>query len=132
MVHLVFAFLLRFALPESLSSESRAHLKKKVYDARDAARERAAAEREWEHAGDGDEPVAGNSGFSRLSTPMRKYRTSRRAVGWTRRTFRSTFSFLEPLEIFIPRRDENGRLDYNLFLIACLQGTASVMMVSHL
>ncbi|BEJ15357.1 hypothetical protein CspHIS471_0411240 [Cutaneotrichosporon sp. HIS471] len=128
-VHALWVVLIRFLLPESLSSDSRAILKQRAKAAAAAARERDAAERAWEIDGDDqDQPHESESSFARLAGGVRGSRKARRTMGFTRRIGRRAILPLKPLGIFWPQRGEDGRRKYNLLLIAILNFIMANMM----
>lgn len=153
-IHVIFMMLILFVLPESLSSESRQILKKNAEVARENARLKDAADREWEStpvkavravANERDPLLQGDSAFSRISgSDVNHSRRRKRLVGTARRILRRTFAFLQPLSVFAPRETEDGGKDWNLtkvgagmFLIGCLmvctlqvRTTASVLTAS--
>lgn len=129
-VHFVFTILLRFVLPESLSSDSRAMLAKRAKAASQAKKDRDVAERAWEADGDEETPVRGDSGFSRIATPIRGSRVGRRAVGEVRRMARRAVTPLQPLAVFIPQKLPGGGRNYNLLLLAIVNFIIAQMMVS--
>lgn len=126
-VHALWVILIRFLLPESLSSDSRDILKKRAKAAKAAARERDAAERAWELEGDST-PHEGDSSFSRLAAPVRGSRTGRRAVGFALRVGRRAILPLRPLGVFWPQRGEDGHKNYNLLLMGVLHFIIANMM----
>ncbi|BEI84547.1 hypothetical protein CcaverHIS002_0411510 [Cutaneotrichosporon cavernicola] len=128
-VHAMWVVLIRFLLPESLSSDSRAILKQRAKAAAAAARERDAAERAWEFDGDDqDQPHESESSFARLAGGVRGSRNARRTMGFARRIGRRAILPLKPLGIFWPQRGEDGRREYNLILIAILNFIMANMM----
>lgn len=128
-IHTLFVLLIRFVLPESLSSDSRKILDKRAKAAKQAAKERDAAERAWEV--DGDDEAAGDSGFSsRIATPMRGSRAGRRVLGEMRRMARRAVLPLQPLSVFVPHRNALGVRNYNLLLLGVLSFIMAQMMVS--
>ncbi|CAK9787407.1 unnamed protein product [Cutaneotrichosporon oleaginosum] len=126
-VHALWVVLIRFLLPESLSSDSRDILRKRAKVASAAQRERDAVERAWEHDGDGV-PNDGDSSFSRIAAPVRGNRTARRAMGFARRIGRRAVLPLQPLGVFWPQKDEDGRRNYNLLLMGVLNFVIANMM----
>lgn len=121
-VHLVGAILVRFMLPESLSSESRAMLAKRAKAATQRRREREEAEIAWERDAD-----AGESGWSISGVPSTP--GGRRAIGATKRFARKGIVVLRPLGVFKPRRGPDGRMDYKLTLIGVATFLCSLLMV---
>ena len=124
-MHTVFSLLIRFLLPESLSSESRAMLAKRAAAAAKRRREREeaeiAAEREYDDA-------AGESGWSLASVTATPRRGGRRAVGASRRFARRGIVFLRPLSIFKPRKRADGTWDANLFFLGIAAFHMSLLM----
>ncbi|GMK56859.1 hypothetical protein CspeluHIS016_0306990 [Cutaneotrichosporon spelunceum] len=128
-VHALWVVLIRFLLPESLSSESRAILKQRSKVAAAEAREREAAERAWEQDGDGDdEPRVSESSFSRIAGGVRGSRSARQTMGLARRIGRRALLPLRPLGIFWPQKGEDGHTDYNLLLVAILHFVIANLM----
>ena len=142
-IHVIFMMLILFVLPESLSSESRQILQKNAEAARENARLKDAADREWEsmpvaavraaahanaNATERDPLLQNDSTFSRISgTGVNHSRRRKKIVGNARRILRRMFAFLQPLSVFAPRETEDGGKDWNLtkvgagmFLIGCL------------
>ncbi|KAL1410824.1 hypothetical protein Q8F55_001767 [Vanrija albida] len=139
--HLVSTLLIRFLLPESLSSEARAVLTKRAAAAREAARQAEAAQRRWEDYGDDSDEedvrdaAAADSSWSRISATPRRTRTARRAVGTFRRAFARVFGFLRPLSVFLPSENDDGSTNLNLtfmgvfvFFTSMLIGVMQVKM----
>lgn len=133
--------LIRFLLPESLSSEARAVLTKRAAAAREAARQAEAAQRRWEDLGDDSDEedardaAAADSSWSRISATPRRTRTARRAVGAFRRAFVRVFGFLRPLSVFLPSENDDGTTNWNLtfmgvfvFFTSMLIGVMQVKM----
>lgn len=137
-VHIIATLLLRFLLPESLSTEARGVLQKRAKAASEAAREREAAERDWEESGyarialvDAADPQAdpGASSLSRLSEMAVRTRVSRRMLGNLRRLGRRAFVVVRPLAVFVPT-ERDGRKDYNLMLMGMTYFLMTFMIVS--
>lgn len=138
-VHLTFMSLMFFLLPESLSSEARVILTKNAQLAKERARRRDQAEREWENETPANEPtdplmpnpmpIGGDSGWSRLSHAGHSKRR-KRLVGNLTRLLRSVRAPLQPLAIFLPRERDDGTKDYNLTAAGCAIFCASMLYVS--
>lgn len=134
-VHLTFMSLMFFLLPESLSSEARVILTKNAQLAKERARRRDQAEREWENETPASEPadphmpIGGDSGWSRLSHAGHSKRR-KRLVGNLTRLLRSARAPLQPLAIFLPRERDDGTKDYNLTAAGCAIFCASMLYVS--
>ena len=116
-VHAVWIVLILTVLPESLSSQARAHLAKKATESAEAAKRKEDLEREWEAEDPSDEP--NESAFSQRTTATHS-RRRKRLSGNFRRLVKRTFHFLEPLTIFVPKERDDGKsgLDWNLTLVA--------------
>jgi hypothetical protein len=127
-VHFLWVILIRFLLPESLSSDSRDILKKRAKAAKAAAAERDAAERAWEVDGDDTPTAEGDSSFSRLAGGVRGSRSARRVAGFVRRIGRRATLPLRPLSVFWPHKDDQGRRNYNLLLMGILNFIIANMM----
>ncbi|RSH91465.1 hypothetical protein EHS25_009764 [Saitozyma podzolica] len=131
-VHLTFMSLMFFLLPESLSSEARVILTKNAQLAKERARRRDQAEREWENETPASEPadphmpIGGDSGWSRLSHAGHSKRR-KRLVGNLTRLLRSARAPLQPLAIFLPRERDDGTKDYNLTAAGCAIFCASML-----
>jgi hypothetical protein len=127
--------LMFFLLPESLSSEARVILTKNAQLAKERARRRDQAEREWENETPANEPtdplmpIGGDSGWSRLSHAGHSKRR-KRLVGNLTRLLRSARAPLQPLAIFLPRERDDGTKDYNLTAAGCAIFCASMLYVS--
>lgn len=128
-VHALWIVLLLTLLPESLSTQARAHLAKKAAATAEAAKRKEALEREWEAEDPIDEP--NESGFSQGGSATHS-RRRKRFVGNTRRLARRAFHFLEPLTIFIPKERDDGKsgLDWNLTWVAFAIFCAAMNYVS--
>ncbi|WVO17128.1 hypothetical protein L204_104818 [Cryptococcus depauperatus] len=115
LIHSVYTILIVLFLPESLSSQARLILSKKALLAKQAAERAETIGREW-----GDEvPEVPNSEpnptlneanlslsgwFSSNSTHLRG---CKHIIGTLRRLLKHTFSFLDPLSIFLPKVVKN-------------------------
>jgi len=115
-IHAVWPILLLFVLPESLSTEARAHLAKKAAIAAEENRRKDQLQRDWEGEEVASDP--GASGWSRLNNAAGS-RTGKRIAGITRRFFKRMFHFLEPLTMFAPqeRLDGGKGKNWNLLFI---------------
>lgn len=129
-VHAIWIVLLLTLLPESLSSQARAHLAKKAAATAETAKRKEDLEREWESEHPSDAP--NESGFSQGGSAAHS-RRRKRLVGNSRRFFKRAFHFLEPLTIFIPKdRDDGGSgMDWNLTLVAFAIFCTSMNYVSR-
>ena len=119
-LHTCMFLIVLFVLPESLSSEARSLLAR-VHDRTKAdAFARDEAERAWER-GDGEEEAEADadvSGWSRLSGVSQAV-AGRKSRGQAKRVMRRALGFLEPLEIFLPKwNEETGRMNWNLTFLA--------------
>lgn len=115
-IHAVWPILLLFVLPESLSTEARAHLAKKAAITAEENRRKDQLQREWES--EEVEADAGASGWSRLSNATGS-KTGKKIAGNSKRFFKKIFHFLEPVTMFAPQERSDGRTgkDWNLLLI---------------
>ena len=141
--HVFWIIMIVFILPESLSTEARAHLRKVSKFARQAVRRQDALEREWEDespTGEMDDPLssagpdgAGTSGWSRISNAGHS-RRRKKLVGNARRFTRRMFRFAQPMSIFLPHERTDGRSgrDWNLTAAGMTVFCTSIMMVSLL
>lgn len=126
-------FIVLFILPESLSASAKSFLSHAAAERKKTEQDRLLAERAWEELDDDAAPAAGASGWSRLSGVGEMSFVGRKSRGNLRRAWRRAFSFLEPLELFLPRVDENdplGRKNWNLTLLAIGYGLVSLAVVS--
>lgn len=128
-IHSVWPILVLFVLPESLSTEARAHLRKKAIAQADEQRRKDQLQRDWESEEVVHEP--GSSGWRRLSTAAGS-KTGKKIAGNTRRSLKRIFHFLEPLTTFAPQERLDGRpgKDWNLVFIAIAMFCTSMNYVS--
>jgi hypothetical protein len=130
-VHLTYIVLIFFLLPESLSKHARQILHKKAVSAKDAAKRRDIAEREWEGTTpleEQDDPIA--SEFSTRTSAERQSKWRKRWMGNARRLVRRAFSFLAPLAIFAPRVKDDGRKDWNMTFVGSAMFFSGMIYVS--
>ena len=128
-------------LPESLSSDARAHLKKIAKASKEKRKRRDALEREWENetpeAIETTDPLITTSPSQRpLVRPTVSFvgpsRRRKQLIGRSKRFVRRTFKFLQPLSIFAPqeRPDGSGK-NYNLTMMGIGLFVNSCLAVSY-
>lgn len=128
-IHATWPILLLFVLPESLSTEARAHLAKKAAIAAEERRRKDQLQRDWESEEVASDP--GASGWSRLNNATGS-RTGKKIAGSTKRFFKTVFHFLEPLTMFAPQEREDGGKgkNWNLLLLGIAIFCSSINYVS--
>jgi hypothetical protein len=136
--HIFMFFLVLFILPESLSASAKSFLSTAAAERKRTQAEQEELERRWEEEDTADEDAAaaaaGASGWSRMSGMGHTALGGRKGRGKLRRFAKRAFGFLEPLEIFMPKPDENdptGRKDWNLTFLAIGNAILMTTMVSR-
>lgn len=134
-VHFTYLLLILLVLPESLSRHARQILQKTAQSAKDAAKHRERAEREWENATplvEQDDPIndVNISGFSRTTDGIRHSKWRKRSTGTIKRFTKRIFNFLAPLAIFGPREKDDGRRDWNMTFVGGAMFLVGMLYVS--